>query len=298
MLKTIFLGFFILMFVNINAQKKVECKKGAISVDGKEIAEFDGKGGAFSSSRRIWVLSPVTKDTLLVVHQITNFLDNPLIEEDFLFRADIYDAEKSSFYVKNPAGWGFVKEAKVLSLFFADDLPLLIEDGKLSASAIKTFKEQFGYNFQQLKNYIKQVEDSVKAGKLVYRDKSLPLQFVPAQKTIVSRLYTITPPNDYSMYYIKQGGIIIGALQKVVKDGSFPEAYYHIYRAVEKFTVGGINVTFIPISYTGAAPKAGNPLIKAQLYSYADKQTYKIGDGNYNSLETLISNYLIQKDLL
>jgi hypothetical protein len=284
------------------AQKKVDVNKSSIEVDGQVVAEYDSKGGVFSSNRKIWLLSPTTKDTLLVVYPMTTDVDNPMVELDVLYKLCFYNAEKTVHYFQNPKGWGAIgKESKILGLFFNEKLPLVIENGKLSETGITAFREKTGLDMEQIINNAKQVSDLVieTKNKIINRDKATPVEFRPVNKNYLPRFY-VAGPSAYQTFEIWQGGAVIGALEKEVTGGSFAKGKYNFYKAVTPFKVGDKYIQFIPLAFSETSPGITSTVTsgKINVKLYSINSSFDLAPGVYNTAEYSIAKSLIDRGAL
>jgi hypothetical protein len=282
------------------SQKKVEVNKSSIEVDGQIIAEYDGKGGVLSGNRKIWVLSPATKDTLLIIYPMSTSMNIPLIEWDILYKLCFYNAEKTTVYFKNPKGWGSVKESKVVGLFFNEQVPLVIENGKLSEPGIGAFREKVGYDAPGLFKNAQQVIDSVIAtsAKTVDRQKANSIEFKPVGKNYIPRFYQIEQP-AYQTFEIWQDGVLIGALEKQIETGSFAKGIYNFYKKVAPFKVGGLDIKFIPVAFSETSPNINRePTSTAGINLYYIQNSFKLQKIYWESAENSTVNALIGKGIL
>ena len=256
-MKNFFLVLFILPCTLAFSQKKVECKKREITVDNLKIADYDGKGGILNPDRRIWLLSPETKDTLLIINPIISDFGNPLFQTGIFYKLSFNNSDKTVCYVKSPDGWGAVGEKKIVSLFFNDKTPLVIENGKLSNEGIAAFKNTIVFNMDGLNKSVQQVNDSIKALDkiVVQRDKSqVALQEAISTKNYIAKLYLVDSYEAAQKIAITQGGVQVGAYEKEIVGGSFAKGTYSFYKMVKPMQIGGKTITFLPIAVSETSP--------------------------------------------
>ncbi len=300
-MKKLVLPLLLLSSVVMFAQKKVECTKNAINVDGNPIADYDGKGGMFSD-RKIWIFSPGTKDTLIKIIQSNTDLENPLVDKNLLYTVYFNDAEKSTVQFVNPKGWAFVKEKKLLTLLFNDDLPLLIENGKISSDGVKAFKEKYSFDYETIKKNVNQLNDSIIAMKsvVVNREKKAMVNYIPLDKDILPKFYLSEKHPAYRLYNIIQNDVIIGLMEKEITGGTFAKGTYVIYKKVTPFKIGEYTIEYLPLATTETSPgitsQVTSTSIAVELVGL--NTSFKVSAAIFNAAEFIIVESLIGKGLL
>ncbi len=283
------------------AQKKVECTKSTINVDGKPIADYDGKGGMFSD-RKIWIFSPGTKDTLIEIIQSNTDLENPLVDKNLLYTVHFNNAEKSTVQFVNPKGWGFVKEKKLLTVLFNDDLPLIIENGKISSEAVNAFKTKTGFDYETIKRNTKQLNDSIIAMKsiVVNREKKAMVEYAPLNQDILPKFYFCEGHPAYRLYSIIQNGITIGLMEKEATGGSFAKAKYVIYKKVKPFKIGEYTIEYLPVGSSETSPGITSQVTSStiDIKLIALNTSFKVPAAIFSSAEFIIVDSLIGRGFL
>jgi hypothetical protein len=300
-MKKILLSLFVLCNTIGYAQKNVVCTKKSIEVNGNPIADYKAKGGIFSD-RKFIIYAPGTKDTLFRILQTNSDLNSPMVDKTLMYTVYFNNAEKSEMSFVNPAGWGYVGEKKFLSILFNDDMPLIIDSGKLSPVGIKAFIEKNNFDFETIRKNVKQVNDSILAMKtlVIGRDKTKPIEFIPLNKDILPKFYSNENHPAYKLYEIKQDDVVIGVMEKEARGGEFARGAYVIYKAIEEFKVGGYRIEYLPLSFSETSPSITSSLtlkaIAVKLFGIGS--SYDSPANVYNAAENTIVQSLINQGLL
>jgi hypothetical protein len=287
--------------INTYAQTKVVCTKKSIEVDGIPIADYKAKGGVFSD-RKFIIYSPGTKDTLFKILQTNSDLNSPFVDKNLMYTVYFNNIEKTEMSFVNPKGWGYVNEKKFLSILFNDDMPLIIDSGKLSPVGIKAFIEKNNFDFATIKKNAKQVDDSILAMKtlVVDRDKKKPIDFIILNTDILPKFYLCETHPAYKIFEIRQNGILIGIMEKEVRGGEFAKGTYVFYKAVKAFKVGGYNIEYLPVAFSETSPSvtSTNTGRSIEVKLFGIKSSYESPANAYNTAESSIVQSLISRGLL
>jgi hypothetical protein len=301
-MKKTLLSVFVLLCTITYAQKKVVCTKKSIEVDGIPIADYKGKGGIFSD-RKFFIFAPGTKDTLFKILQTNTDLNNPMVDQNLMYTVYFNNPEKSEMSFVNPKGWGYVGEKKFLSILFNDDMPLIIDSGKLSATGIKAFIEKNNFDFEAIKKNVKQVNDSILAMKnlVIDRDKTKPVDFIALNNDILPKFYLCETHPAYKLFEIRQNGVLIGIMEKETRGGEFAKGAYVFYKAVKAFKVGGYNIEYLPVSFSETSPSVTSSstvkAISVKLFGGLGA-SYDSPANAFNAAESTIVQTLISRGLL
>ncbi len=288
----------------VQAQKKVEIKKGEININGQKVAEFDSKGGLLSSNRSIWVLSPGTSDTLLTLNEIYKDFSNPLFDRDIFYQINFHDAARTTLFMSNPPGWGAVGEKKILGLIFNDKNPELIAEGKLIPQGLNALKQQPGFDFEKLIAVQEQIQALIvnSHSQLVTRDKSKPIsQELTNNRKLIVKLHENSIYNgNKQRILIMQDGKNIGIYEKEIQGGSFPKGIYHIYKFITPVKIGDIELPSLPIATVETTPGVTSSTTGTEISIriLSTGKELKIPAGPYDMAGTAILKALVDNGLL
>lgn len=257
-MRKLFYSILLLSATTSYAQKKVECTKSTINVDGVVVADYDSKGGVFSD-RKLWVFLPNTKDTLIKIIQSSINLDHPMVESaPMVYLATFFNPEKTLVYFTDPPGWGFVKAKKFITILFNDNLPSLIKDNKISMDGIKAFNDKNVFNVDLMRKQIQQINDTIVAAKnlIPQRDKQKTFTYTNIGKNVLPRLYKSVQLHSYNTYEVRQDGILVGILEKEFLNpgGSFAKCVYNFYKKVSPFKIGENTIEYVPVATEALSP--------------------------------------------
>jgi hypothetical protein len=303
-MKQLLCSILLLSSTIINAQKKIECTKSTINIDGNVIADYEGKGGMFSD-KKIYIFSPNTKDTLMTILQSTINLDHPMVDNPpIVYLTTFYNPEKSMVYFTNPPGWGLVKNKKFLTILFNDNLPPLIVENKISIDAIKAFNEKNSFDVELIKRYINQMNDTILALKNIVpqRDKQKVFTYTSLGRNTLPKFYKSSEGHNFGNYEIKQDNVTIGILEKETSNsgGSFAKTFYNFYKKVSPFKIGEHTINYIPVATTEASPGITSSIssmpIKLKLIGL--NTSIEVKPSEYNAAEKEILNVIVANSIL
>lgn len=301
-MKRISLIGLLLSSISIYAQKKIELKKGDLLADGQKVATYDNKGGVLSTDRNFWVLAPDSQDTILSIKQITVNFDNPMFESWIYYKVDIKGADASSFYLKNPIGWGSVGEKRVIGFLFNEKLPLIIENGKINTEALNSVKATTAYNFDSLMLLAKQVSDTAKTftKSIIVRNKKEAIIYKPvADRNYFPKFYTPLR-NTSQKIEIYQDSKLIGAVEKELAEGTFAKGNYVVYKVISPIVINGLTISLLPIAIANTSPGITSAVTSDNIYvkSMEKQQLAIVPPAVFNQAESQIVKALVDADLL
>lgn len=271
------------------AQNQITCKKGSVKQQDRLIAEYDGKGGMFKLMK-LGVFAPGTKDTLIKVSEEVYDPQNPLFpESSVVYKVEFNNTSLPAFYVRN-AKQPSVRnmERDVIAMIFNDTVPVLMADNKLNEDAVTKFRSQYSYDFDGSKAFIKHVEDSIAVlnQAAIVRDVKKPVSFKQVNHSVLGPDYSQT-------FEIYQDGVLLGRLLKKVSHGVSHKANYTFWKKIEPATISGIDMSHSPVAYCITGPS----VFDIPVVAVVGKKEYKV-KGNYEALDNLIVNMLIENKLL
>ena len=278
-----------LISITAFAQKKLTCKKGDIKQDGQLIAKYDGVGSMFKEVK-LGVFATTSKDTIIRVTEVAFDAKNPLFPDpQYVYKVEFPNTQLSSFYVRNPKNpHARHMERDVMEMLFNDSVPVLMSGNQLDQTAAEKFKSSFAYDFDNIVNYIKGVEDSlaiVSKGE-ISRDLSKQVSFKMVNDN--SKMGEVD-----QVYEIYQDNVLLGRMVKKVMSGHFPKANYTFWKKINPVTIGGIDMQHSPVAFCNS----GASMLEIPVTTVIGKQEYKI-KGAFNALEMQIASLLIQNKLL
>lgn len=298
--------FFLFALITITAfsQKKVECRKGDVTVENQKIADYDSKGGLLSTYRYIWLLSPTTKDTFLTINADYVDFANPLFQNEIFYKITFRDGKNTTYYKRNPTGWGSVGDRKIVGLFFNDKTPLLIENDKLSESAIAALGSSANFDYDHLSQAFTKIKQTIKETEkvTVERDRKQPaLQQTTTEKNYIPKVHIVDPYETAQKIIITQGGVQIGAYEKESSGGNFAKCIYSFYKIVkDPLEIDGKKIIFLPVAVSEATPGITSSVTSTDIRVrlLGSDTEIKVPPAEYNMAGSLIIKALIDRGVL